>query len=616
MKLFKNIAFLLLCSVLFNTAQSQTRFFEKAKHFSQLDSSILYAEKILEISHSKRDSSSIIESLLYLGKLYTQKSRYSKAEKVSNDGLGIAIAKKDKVSEALFYEAQGNIKKFQNDESKSLELFLKAYDIFEKFKNWELLLKCDIDIAEFYRRQGRYEDSKVYLKLGKELYRSKKMNSPTDYIMLINRTAALYNETAKNDSSAIFSIEALKLSRKIGDKNLEAVSLNELGFSYKNLKRLDTAIRCYKEAEEIWFSIGEDREALNAMNNLAMLYTHNGYPSEQIKKLYFEIIGIVKSKEIDYPLNNVYYELYSRAISQGDTIQAYKYFHEYHKLVYDGFAKSRNLEMNDIKEKYENEKIMLKMEDVSEKLTRSQQGLEQKERENFIVILLLVVSISSAALVFYLLSRVRKTNKMLSKKNAEKDILIQEIHHRVKNNLQFVSSLINMQINSSLNKDEVYTLNDASRRIRAMSLVHEMLYNHSELKGVLIHQYLSELLETILELVNSDKIQIEFDLKVDEMIFDTSKSIALGMITSELVSNAIKYAFKDTDSPKISISLKYNVSDGNTVFILKDNGIGLIGETDTEKKLGMRLIGIFSRQLKGDFKFENENGLKYTLIFK
>ena len=272
--------------------------------------------------------------------------------------------------------------------------------------------------------------------------------------------------------------------------------------------------------------------------------------------------------------------------------------------------------LNDIKEKYENEKITKKMSVVSDELVESQIILKQKKKENVIISIFLSLSVFLVILVIFLLRQVRRRNKLLHDKNFEKDVLISEIHHRVKNNLQFVSSLMNMQINASTHKEEIYSLNDASRRIRAMSLVHEMLYNHTEIDGVLIRQYLTELLETINELVNSDKISIEFELKIDEIIFDTSKSIALGMITSELVSNAIKYAFKDTKEPKISILLKQNKKDGSMLFVVKDNGTGFLEKNNSEKRLGMRLIGIFSRQLKGEYKFENEAGLKYTLNFK
>lgn len=589
---------------------------EKAKHFSELDSSIVYAEKQLDLSYSNRDTSSIVETSLLLSREYTRKSRYTRAEKIIKVGLTLAVHRKDRINEAIFYQELANVNKFEGNSSIALNMYLKAFDMFEKLDDWNHLLICSIDIAEFYRKIGKYADARIYIKNAAKLYHDKGINDLSEYIRIANRTAAIYNEIAMQDSSIFYSRKALELSRKIKDKNSEAISLNELGFSFKNLLKPDTAISCYIQAEQIWFSIGADRDAVNAMNNRAMLYSHNNYPKKQLIDFYFKIINIVESRKIDYPLNSIFHELHAKYLFAGDTTNAYKYFYKYHQAVYADFHRSKEIEVNNIKEKYENEKNRIKINDVSEKLSLSQSVIEKEKFENFIIWVFLAVSLCFALLVFYLLRQVKKKNRMLSQKNSEKDALISEIHHRVKNNLQFVSSLINMQINASLSKEEIYSLSDASRRIRAMSLVHEMLYNHADVSGVLIRQYLNELLESINDLVNSDKIPIEFDLQIEEMVFDTSKSIALGMITSELVSNAIKYAFKNVESPKITIILRKDERLNKTEFILKDNGTGFIGKKEGKEKLGMRLIDIFSRQMKGDFKFENENGLKYTLIFK
>lgn len=158
----------------------------------------------------------------------------------------------------------------------------------------------------------------------------------------------------------------------------------------------------------------------------------------------------------------------------------------------------------------------------------------------------------------YLSYKLKQANRILNLKNLEKHTFIQEIHHRVKNNLQFVSSLMNMQITSSHNPNYIDALTDATRRIRAMALVHEMLCNQNELQGLDIKQYLSELIHSITDIVNTKDLQIKFIIEVESLYFNTNKSIALGMITSELISNSIKYAFVKTDNPEIKILLSLN----------------------------------------------------------
>ncbi len=600
----------------FHYAICQNPLLEKARQFAVLDSSIFYGEKQLEVSVANNDTNSIIETSQFLALGYINKAQYAKAKKIINTTLPLTIFKKDKSSEALCYLLIANKNKAEKNELVAIEFYLKAYDMLEKIQDWKNLLRCDVDIAEYYRKIGKFKDAKIFINRAFELYHDKKIENIPQLIRINNRAAAIENESSHHDSSIYYSRIALTLSRQINDKNLEAVSLNEIGFSFKNLGKLDTALNCYKKAENLWISMGYDGEAVNAMANRAMLYSHNFYPKREVLNMCFQIIDLVERKKIDYSLTQIYLEVQSQFLFLGDTINAYRYFRKFHTSELDDIERSQKKEVDNIKEKYENDKIRKQVQLVSGELTESQAVLKQKKHEIFIVYIFISILILLIIFIVFLVYKLNNLNKNLRVKNKLKDALIQEIHHRVKNNLQFVSSLINMQINASLNKDEVYSLNDASRRIRAMSLVHEMLYNHAEINGVFIKQYLNELLELIIELVNLDSIPIEFDLQVDEMIFDTSKSIALGMITSELVSNAIKYAFLNHKNPKISISLIHLSGQNQIQFILKDNGPGFIETNDKRKKMGMRLISIFSRQLKGDFKFESEMGLKYTLVFK
>ena len=126
---------------------------------------------------------------------------------------------------------------------------------------------------------------------------------------------------------------------------------------------------------------------------------------------------------------------------------------------------------------------------------------------------------------------------------------------------------------------------------------------------------MQKLISSIDELVNTQKIPIEFELNVYEINASPSQAIALGMINSELISNAIKYAFVHEKKPKIKVELQ-RIKENVFVYSVSDNGTGYDFSTAENNKLGMRLISIFSRQLKGKYEFKNENGLVYTLQFE
>ena len=243
----------------------------------------------------------------------------------------------------------------------------------------------------------------------------------------------------------------------------------------------------------------------------------------------------------------------------------------------------------------------------------------------FFVILFLV----AVALIFIFFKRRnyvlnRKNEKLeIVVKNRTKDLetslieqlsLTQEIHHRVKNNLQFMAAMIEMQIDATKSSANKSVLKDTSRRINAMTLVHEMLYNKEVIETISGKAYLLELVQKMDEMVNDSHLQIDFDIHIDDVDFNISDCVSIGMITSELLSNSIKYAFKGVKKPRITIDLKYNPITKTVFYAIADNGIGF--EKGNFTGLGLRLIDIFTRQLNGDYSIITQNGFCFTLEFK
>jgi two-component sensor histidine kinase/ligand-binding sensor domain-containing protein len=206
-----------------------------------------------------------------------------------------------------------------------------------------------------------------------------------------------------------------------------------------------------------------------------------------------------------------------------------------------------------------------------------------------------------------------KSNETIWRQNKEKDSLIQEVHHRVKNNLQFIAAMFKMQINSTEDKSNKAVLYEAYRRVNAMTLVHEMLYNKDDMEFVAVKEYIHELLAKLTEANSDQVIPVKINVNVDDLKIDVNHCMAIGMITSEIINNAFKYAFKSNVDPKIDVSLIYDSATFMITYSIKDNGEGL-NENYKSNGLGMRLIDIFSRQIEVDFVMKNENGLMYTFL--
>ncbi len=242
----------------------------------------------------------------------------------------------------------------------------------------------------------------------------------------------------------------------------------------------------------------------------------------------------------------------------------------------------------------------------------------------FLVIILVVVTTLVIAFVKQRLKILQKQNQKLERvveertaelksSLAEQITLLQEVHHRVKNNLQFIAAMLKMQLNTIKDESNQKILKETSRRINAMSLVHEMLYNKEKLEYVSVKEYLSELINKLEELVYDAHEKITFNLEIDNVKFNINNCVSIGMITSEIISNTIKYAFEKTNNACITIKLSVISSEEVILYTVADNGKGM-KEGTSNNGLGLRLIDIFSRQMEASYEIKNDNGVKY--IFK
>ena len=205
---------------------------------------------------------------------------------------------------------------------------------------------------------------------------------------------------------------------------------------------------------------------------------------------------------------------------------------------------------------------------------------------------------------------------VIDEQNKEKDVLIEEINHRVKNNLEFIAAMVEMQMGNNYSNDTITALHDTSMRIKAMSLVHEMLYNSNNLKGLSTKNYISELIDNLIEIAGDHQNPVRFNLEVDDIYIDSKSAIALGMIISELVSNSFKHAFHQIKDPLVSIQLTKENNTGYLQLTVSDNGSGIKDIDASNKGLGRRLVDIFSRQLNGNYTMETEGHFIYVLLFK
>lgn len=209
-------------------------------------------------------------------------------------------------------------------------------------------------------------------------------------------------------------------------------------------------------------------------------------------------------------------------------------------------------------------------------------------------------------------SKIGKSYKVMERLVSEKEWLLKEIHHRIKNNLHTVICLLEAQ-SVYLEKDALKAIEDSRHRIYAMSLMHEKLYENDEMKSIQMGDYVNSLI-TYLRDSFGLKSNILFDIDIAPVLIPTSVAIPISMIINEAVTNSIKYAFPANTPGKIEIKLEEQGPD--IIVIIKDNGIGLNEELQTKPpgSMGMRLMKGLSGDIGGKIAFSNNNGTEIKLI--
>ncbi|MBN2225942.1 MAG: PAS domain S-box protein [candidate division Zixibacteria bacterium] len=198
----------------------------------------------------------------------------------------------------------------------------------------------------------------------------------------------------------------------------------------------------------------------------------------------------------------------------------------------------------------------------------------------------------------------------------EKEILLQEIHHRVKNNLQLVSSLLSLQTESIADDSVLQVLRDCQTRIRTMALIHEALYKADDLSSIDAHAYFRDLANYVTRTYRDQAQHVKLTADIVNISLTIHTAIPCGLIVNELLSNALKHAFPKGETGEIHVSL-HRENDGLIRLTVRDNGVGLPPAVDVEKSasLGLQLIKTLAGQINATVEIDRANGTAFTLSF-
>jgi two-component sensor histidine kinase len=446
-----------------------------------------------------------------------------------------------------------------------------------------------------------------------------------------------------NTGQAHESIRLLDESTKVGwpASPYYSILLNSAYVeSYKALGRFTAAEKYYFDARHLFsgkdgYDILGTAKLVNMGLSLVDLYLKMGRLDKA--RLMMQSIGVIRFATLTPDeLGLYYFAKFKLDSAAGNYTAAIRHYSQFKQLTDSIFNATKNRQVQELEISYETKQKEASIKDLQGKGKVRQAELTKVNAQKRLILvgsgLLLII----AVLAFVGLRQKQRSNRLLEQhqqeiddKNLsleslnhrqalllrEKEWLIREIHHRVKNNLQTTIGLLHMQSAYLSNEQALTAIRNSQHRLQAMSLIHQRLYQSADMTSVEMSSYITELVTFLRESYRGID-NITFDFLVDPVIFDISVAIPLGLIINEAITNAIKYAFPDGRTGNVAISLHPAAGD-NFLLTVADNGVGL-PDTPTGKanSLGLNLIAGLTDQIQGDLRMVGDKGTTILIVFK
>jgi two-component sensor histidine kinase len=644
--------YLLFVPLLFKAQVDPKLFLEKfnkadLKSKVRLVASVPYPD-IVNIYPQIKDTLAKVKSLVYM-------RSQSKEAKFLFDKIEADIELYDQNYTKAIFILENSLRKHASNVQDSLvcfsmlkNAFIKIRDINKAFEMNHMMemkwaRKSDTVEIEFGRATSTLYNmigltEKAISERRKEAQKSASKNDSEYYANFYNDIGVFYNAKKNSDSAEFYFLKAkgILLQTKV-EKEKEtyrkfflALIDGNLALSYFNRGNVKEAIPFLKT--DVYYSLKVENyeSAFNSYNLLSQCYI--SLKQNKLAKCYLDSAHLLIQEKVKgiaptLRLLLTWANYYNSTNDFNKSNQCYKQY----LAINDSFQileKERQIQNQSVAISVEQSEIELNEKD---KLL-DQSKLEEAKQKTFRAYLLAGIIILSSIIIFLILNnhntkkreeQLYLKNKQITSQNVlieqslkEKEALIKEIHHRVKNNLQIISSMLSLQMGKVDDENTISILKDAQQRINSISLTHQMLYQKDNISSISLGDYIENLVTQIEKTIFSTNVFLKCSISSRERKINIDSAVPLGLLINEILTNAYKHAFTENEKGLVSVTL--NDNEGGWSLKISDNGKGLPEnfESLNHKSMGMELINILAAQLNANLKIEKANGTSFTIEMK
>jgi two-component sensor histidine kinase len=514
---------------------------------------------------------------------------------------------------------EANYQRRKGNYDEAIRIGLEVTRLYDSLELWIRVVKMKAFVADVYKEMGGEKGTPEYLRKGLDLAKE----------------GQLIAERESYYPGMVFT------------RNEQGIILRDMSYRMNRPDLMDSAFNLYQKALSIIKETGEAEEELGALyNNTAQVYLEHYKDYARALDYEFQAVDFNNKRNNKIGLTHNYNTISDIYTQMGRLEEADQYAHRMLALSREVKAPFRELnaysQLTEINRKMKRYDSALFYRELNSELSDSLNNLEKgnqiaeaqtkyetSEKEERISELDKLNQLknerlwlaSGLAAVFAIMigisiaqnRRLKKQKKEISAQSDRLQWMMKELHHRVKNNLQIVSSLLNLQTYRLKDEETVAAIKESQLRVQAMSLIHQRLYQVEDVSMVNFKLYLDDLVETLMRSYGYGADDFDLQINVEKEFLDVDTVMPMGLLVNEIITNSFKYAYKNVKRPLLHINLRS--VDEQLQLDIRDNGPGLENApTGNKPGFGKKLIDALSRQLKASCSVNSENGTSYHFI--
>ncbi len=580
------------------------------------DKCVLYYSRAENIARKQSDFKLL--AIIYYS--YSDYYRYTQKDSIAQYYISLSIKILEKSSLlsdlATAYNIQAEIYRKKGEYKHALETYIKTAKIAYQVLDSTRIGYCFGRMGYVYYMQNNFPLAEKFLIRSLDI--SENVRGRNMKLFALKALTDMFSNLADEKKCLYYANICLKEGLEMKEETAVSLVYSSLSNLYYRSHKADSAQYYANKAYEFAKEHDDPINMVNAILNKVPLEFESGNYKEVIN-LTTEGIEIAEYLETMEHLRDLYqyryraYEKLNNKTASFEAFDKYKMFED--SLRYDGVElgiKESELEIG-----YQDKHLADTLVYIENAQKSKQEILLQKQRSTYSIVIGFIVAVLLLVIIWIIWTTSKKRKKLnlsLAESNHVKELLLKEIHHRVKNSLQVVSSLLNLQKTYAERKTFDELIDESQAKIGNIAIVHELLYQSGTFTKINLRQYIDKLGNHILQTLSDPNKKVNIIKDIEDIEISLDKSVPLALVVNEIVTNSVKYAFKDRNEGVIRIECSRR---GGMIEVrINDDGPGLPDtKLNSGKGIGITLIKGFIKQLKGELDYGNNNGCFFVFSF-